>query len=67
MQFIPIHSTPLYYVTQSAARELPFNYAGMNINGDFVFALLGVKVRRSRVIPEHGDDDPQKSTNDWHG
>jgi len=42
------------------------NNAGRDLNGDFILAILSVKMWRRMIAVIHPDDDPEKSGNFRH-
>ena len=54
-------------MAERARRKLAFDNAGFDLDGNFKLALPRMKMGRRVVIPEHGNDDAEKSADDGHG
>jgi len=52
---------------QCSLGELTVDHTRSNLDGNFVFAVKGVKVGRGVVAVLHGDHDPEEATDLWHG
>jgi hypothetical protein len=66
-QFILVQFVPFEHMAERAWWKLAFDNTGFDFDRDFEFAIPRVKMGRRVVIPEHGNDDAEKSADDGHG
>lgn len=53
-------------MSKCSFRKLTLHNTRMDVNNYLIFPILRVKMRGNMIIPKHGDDNSQKSTDNRH-
>ena len=65
-KIIFINVVPFHQGVKGSLWKTPINYPRKNFNGDFIVAILCVKMRRAVIIVKHGNDYTKKSAEFRH-
>src|SRR5689334_23142193 len=60
-QFWLVERRPFKDETKRGWRETSTNRARVDVHGDLVFSMNGMKVRRTMFVEEHADDDAEEA------
>ena len=65
-ELVLVELVPLHHVPEGSFRKSTLHDARGNVNDNLVFTVLRVKMRGHMIIPVHGDDNTQESTDNRH-